>query len=201
MSFGTYNIGTVSYGGGSGGNSVIYYTITLVDPADAATSSFAKPTFTSLPLTNDGSNANIEWQWDTNPSFTNPNSLQQTKSTAGNVSNVNAATTPDTAFQSYTWYWRVRAGDGVSNWSDYTAPWSLAVTSPIAMTSATYIYENVGLSPAITEDTEDAHIYIYENVGIAPAVTEDSEDGHMYIYENVQTRPGGSKETMPPTHN
>jgi hypothetical protein len=201
MSFGTYSIATQPYGGGAGGTSIVYYSISHVSPADASSSTVAKPTFTAHPVTSDGSNASIEWQWDTNVTFTNPNSLYQTKTTAGNVSDIDASTTPDTAFQSYTWYWRVRAGDGASNWSDYTAPWSLAVTSPIAMTSTTYIYENVGLAPAVTEDTEDAHMYIYENVGVATPLTEDTEDANMYIYENVQTRPAGSKETLPPTHN
>lgn len=222
MSFGTYSIATQPYGGGAGGTSIVYYSITHVSPADTSSSTDAKPMFTVHLITSNGLSANIEWQWDTNATFTNPNSLYQTKTTAGNASDTNATASPDTAFQSYTWYWRVRAGDGASNWSNYTAPWSLAVTSPVSMTSTAYVYQNIGYAPALSEDTEDGHMYVYQNVGYVPADPEDTEDGHMYIYqnvgyapaaaentedgnmyvyENVQARPAGSKEMLPPTHN
>lgn len=64
-----------------------------------------------------------------------------------------------------------------------------------------YVYNNVGYAPSSSEDTEDSHLYVYENVGYAPSSNEDTEDGIVYLYKNVQSRPGGSKEMLPPTHN
>lgn len=201
MSFGTFAIGTIPYGGGSGGSDIVYYSVSLDLPVDADTSNQPKPTFSALPNSSDGSNVTIEWQWDTSMAFNNALSYRQIKITNANVSGAIASTAPDNALRTSTWFWRVRAGDGSANWTPYTLHRSLAVDSPLSYSSAIYSFENVGVAPALPEDTEDGVIYAYENVGVAIASTESTEDGIVYSYEFVQSRPAGSKETLPPTHN
>lgn len=200
MGFGTFGIGTKSYGEGSGGSDIVYYAVSLVTPLDGGYETDTTPNFTVLPDSSDGSTMTIEWQWDNSYNFDNVSGFRQIKTTSGEADEVNATTTPDTALGTFSWYWRVRAGDGASNWSSYTTARSLSIF-PISTTSSFHMYENVGLDPATMEDTEDAHIHIYENIGVEAAAQENSEDAHHHIYENVQTRPAGSSEKLPPTHN
>lgn len=163
MGFGTYAIGSLPYGDGTGGSSIIYYDIALVSPASGSTASGFYPTFTSLPNSSDGSTIQIEWGWDTDPSFTNLTSQQQLKTTTGNATGVNASTAPNGALYNGPIYWRTRAGDG-TNWSSYSTIWTLNVLT-IPTYSSAYAYENVGLPP--TPATTDGTSTAYVNTGLA----------------------------------
>lgn len=164
MSFGTAAIGTLPYGDGTGGSGIIYFDVSLVSPASNSTASSFYPTFTSLPNSSNGSVVQVEWQWDTDPSFANANNTRQIKTTVGNTSGANAATIPDAALYNGPFYWRVRAGDG-TNWSDYTSGWSLNVLT-VAMYSSAYAYNNTGLEPIPVP--KDSTAIAYDNIGLAP---------------------------------
>lgn len=163
MSFGASAIGTLPYGDGTGGSSIVYYGISLVSPADNSSTGSFYPTFTSLPNSSDGSTIQVEWQWDIDPNFTNVGARRQIKTTLGNVSSTNATTAPDAALYNGPFYWRARAGDG-TNWSNYTTSWKLNVAS-IPMVATAYVYENTGVLPAASKDTA---FVVYENTGVAP---------------------------------
>lgn len=183
MSFGASAIGTLPYGDGTGGSSIVYYGVTLVSPVDNSTTGSFYPTFTSLPNSSDGSAMEVEWQWDTDISFANAGSRRQTKTTAGNTDETNALTAPDAALYNGPIYWRTRAGDG-TNWSTYTTGWKLNVaTIPMATTS--YVYENTGTEQALP--SKDSTAVVYENTGV---ILTASRDSTAPAYENTGVLPG-----------
>lgn len=64
-----------------------------------------------------------------------------------------------------------------------------------------YQFQNIGVAPADMGDTDDGTIYQYENVGVAPADMDDTDDATQYQYQNVVTRPAGSETKNTPTIN
>jgi len=164
MGFGTFAIGTSPYGNGTGGSSIVYYDITLISPANSSTAGGYYPTFTTLPNSSDGSVMQIEWEWDTDPNFSNQTSQQQVKTTAGNPTGVNATTAPNGALYNGPYYWRARAGDG-TNWSSYSSVWTLAVLT-VPTFSSVYAYENMGIETLVA--SKDTTATAYESMGFAP---------------------------------